>query len=88
MFSKFLLTEKLSDAHYLCTGLDLYLYEEPDLFAAMALVHSRIRRVYFVKSNLEHGALISGQHHIHSLKALNHHYRVFRFGNITEEVET
>jgi tRNA-specific adenosine deaminase 3 len=51
---------------------------EPDLMSSMALVHSRIRRVFFVNADDEHGALLSGNVHIHSLNALNHHYRVFR----------
>ncbi len=51
---------------------------EPDLMASMALVHSRIRRVFFRTADTAQGALESGQGHIHSLQALNHHYRVFR----------
>jgi tRNA(Arg) A34 adenosine deaminase TadA len=52
--------------------------EEPDLMSCMALVHSRIRRVIFMHPDPIEGALLSGNGHIHSLKALNHHYRVFR----------
>ena len=61
---------------YLCTGLDLYLTQEPNLLSAMALVHSRIRRVFFLEAQPAHGALAS-RHHIHALRALNHKYRVF-----------
>ena len=67
----------LPDDAYLCTGLDLYLTREPNLMCSMALVHSRIRRVYFESDEPLFGAL-SSHHHIHSLRALNHHYRVFR----------
>ena len=74
--------ERLPEGDYLCTGLDLYLMEEPDLMSSMALVHSRIRRVFFVHPNNDAGALLSGNGHIHSLKALNHHYRVFQLLNI------
>eukprot|EP01034_Spumella_vulgaris_P030021 gene30021-37168_t len=70
----------LPDNFYLCSGLDLFLTAEPDLMSAMALVHSRIRRVYFKSADEAYGALLSGQGHIHSLKALNHHYRVFQVG--------
>lgn len=63
---------------YLCTGLDLYIYQEPDLMSSMALVHSRIRRVYFIHPDLHEGALLSGNGHIHQLRSLNHHYRVFQ----------
>ena len=62
---------------YLCTGLDLYLSAEPDLMTAMALVHSRIRRVFYQTSCPAFGAL--GTHYnIHSLRSLNHHFRVFK----------
>lgn len=62
---------------YLCTGLDLYLSTEPDLMTAMALVHSRIRRVFYQTSCPVFGAL--GTHYnIHSLRSLNHHFRVFK----------
>ena len=37
----------LPDNFYLCSGLDLYLIEEPDLLSSFALVHSRIRRVFY-----------------------------------------
>ncbi len=70
--------DNLPLGHYLCTNFDLYLMEEPDLMSCMALVHSRIRRVFFIHRHHEEGALLSGNGHIHSLKALNHHYRVFR----------
>ncbi len=69
--------EGLPENHYLCNGLDLYLTEEPDLMSSMALVHSRIRKVYYLHSSLEHGALGS-LYKIHSLSSLNHHFRVFK----------
>ena len=62
---------------YLCTGFDLYLQVEPDLMSSMALVHSRIRRVFYQKPCAQLGAL--GTHYtIHALRTLNHHFRVFK----------
>ncbi len=46
---------------------------------AMALVHSRIRHVYFIRSNELFGCFQSTSFHLHCLKALNHHYRVFQY---------
>mgnify|MGYP005991049507 CR=1 FL=1 len=66
----------LGDDHYLCSGLDLFLQREPDVMSCMALVHSRIRRVYY-KDSCEFGAL--GSHtHMHDMRQLNHRYRAFR----------
>ena len=66
----------LPDDQYLCTGLDLYLTYEPDIMVGMALVHSRIRRVFYRHKCPLLGALGS-RHSIHSLRSLNHHYRVW-----------
>ncbi|KAL7430186.1 hypothetical protein ACHAXH_001555 [Discostella pseudostelligera] len=76
---------------YLCTGYDVYLTKEPNVYESMALVHSRVRRVVFGVQDREMGGLggiaedatttTNGQHNngIHSLPGTNHHYRAFRF---------
>lgn len=66
----------LPEDYYLCTGLDLYLNMEPDLMTSMALVHSRIRNVYFLNESLNDGALKTF-YKLHSLRSLNHKFRVF-----------
>ncbi|ALC41736.1 CG10927 [Drosophila busckii] len=60
---------------YLCTGYDVYLLREPCLMCAMALVHSRVRRIFFLDC-CKNGALISC-FKLHTIKELNHHYEVF-----------
>ncbi|RDX81231.1 putative inactive tRNA-specific adenosine deaminase-like protein 3, partial [Mucuna pruriens] len=62
---------------YLCTGYDIYLVWEPCTMCAMALVHQRIRRIFYAFPNPNAGALGS-VHRLQGEKSLNHHYAVFR----------
>ncbi|CAI9753259.1 unnamed protein product [Fraxinus pennsylvanica] len=62
---------------YLCTGYDIYLVWEPCIMCAMALVHQRIRRIFYAYPNSSDGALGS-VHRLQGEKSLNHHYAVFR----------
>ncbi|CAM9361624.1 unnamed protein product [Ectocarpus fasciculatus] len=68
--------EVLSPKQYLCTGFDLYVTREPCLMCAMALVHSRVRRVIYGVRDTERGCLGSVTM-LHTLTSLNHNYRVF-----------
>ncbi|KAK3438814.1 hypothetical protein EUGRSUZ_C03640 [Eucalyptus grandis] len=67
----------LSIRPYLCTGNDIYLVWEPCTMCAMALVHQRIRLVFYAFPNLSAKALGS-VHRLQGEKSLNHHYAVFR----------
>ncbi|XP_002521753.2 tRNA-specific adenosine deaminase TAD3 isoform X1 [Ricinus communis] len=62
---------------YLCTGYDIYMVWEPCTMCAMALVHQRIRRIFFAFPNPNAGALGS-VYRLQGEKSLNHHYAVFR----------
>ncbi|RLN90040.1 hypothetical protein BBJ28_00013802 [Nothophytophthora sp. Chile5] len=75
-----------AEESYLCTGYDVYLDREPCVMCAMALVHSRVRRVVFDRLNPTDGALLS-VFRLHTIRSLNHHYRVFRLPLSAEEEE-
>ncbi|KAH8299664.1 hypothetical protein KR044_004313 [Drosophila immigrans] len=62
---------------YLCTGYDIYLLREPCLMCAMALVHSRVKRIFFLEKSAN-GALATS-FRLQTVKELNHHYEVFQF---------
>ncbi|XP_020425434.1 probable inactive tRNA-specific adenosine deaminase-like protein 3 isoform X3 [Prunus persica] len=70
-------SSSLSARPYLCTGFDMYLVWEPCIMCAMALVHQRIRRIFFAFPNPDAGALGS-VHRLQGETSLNHHYAVFR----------
>ena len=67
---------------YLCTGFDCYVVREPCAMCAMALTHSRVRRVVFCRSDPAGGAL-GGAFRLHGQASLNHHFDVWR---LTERV--
>lgn len=69
-----MLSESFQRGQYLCTGYDVYSTLEPTVFEAMALVHSRIRRLVFGRKN-DCGGVTDAQ--VHALPGTNHHYRSF-----------
>lgn len=62
---------------YLCTGYDAFLTHEPCAMCAMALLHSRVSRVFWHVPDARRGALGS-RVRLHTLKSVNHRYEVYR----------
>lgn len=67
--------QNASPTSYICTGLDAYVTAEPCVMCAMALLHSRIGRVFYGTRHKE-GAFGS-KFKIHAMKELNHRFPVF-----------
>ena len=61
---------------YLCTGWDCYVVHEPCMMCAMALVHSRVRRVVYARPDAAAGALESAAR-LQEVRSLNHRYDVY-----------
>ena len=61
---------------YLLTGLDVYLTHEPSPMEAMALLHSRVGRVFYEQADLNSGVLGS-RGMLHEAKTINHRYKVY-----------
>ncbi|KAJ2820586.1 tRNA-specific adenosine deaminase subunit tad3 [Coemansia sp. 'formosensis'] len=64
-----------SVAGYLCEGLDVFASREPCVMCVMALVHSRIGRLFFLTPSPKSGGI--SRYSMHSYKSLNHHFSAF-----------
>ena len=74
--------ENPEDGPYLCTGYYVYVTHEPCIMCAMALVHSRMKRVFYGVKVKEGG--LGSTCKIHTINNLNHHFEVFA-GLLEEE---
>ena len=67
---------------YLSTGYDCYVLEEPCAMCAMALVHSRLRRIIYARDAACGKGMLSGRDEgcqaLHACRTLNHHFVVYR----------
>lgn len=69
--------EQAITGSYLATGYDICLKYEPCIMCSMALLHSRIRRVFYMEPRLDRGGLGS-IYTLHKHPSLNHHFSVYR----------
>ena len=69
-------------AGYLLNSCDVYVKYEPCIMCAMALVHSRVRRVFF--NNLSSKGALQTLTKLHIIEELNHTFEVYRMTEIDE----
>lgn len=75
------ITSKDKSGPYLCTGYDIFIVREPCIMCSMALVHSRVKRIFYGCSSIDGG--LESLTSIHLLKGINHRFEVF--GGILEK---
>lgn len=71
---------------YLCTNYDCYLSQDPCIMCAMALVHSRVKRVFIFNQPPNQRAQECDDeayqlHKLHILPNLNHKYEVWKLSS-------
>ena len=68
--------ETRPNCDYLCKDCDAFVLFEPCAMCAMALVHSRIRRLFYAIESP--GGALGSRYRVHTVRSLNHHYQVVR----------
>jgi tRNA-specific adenosine deaminase 3 len=69
---------KVNGADYLLTSMSLFTTHEPCTMCAMALLHSRVREVFYVHARPRSGGLESS-FGVHSTKVLNHRFEAWKW---------
>lgn len=70
---------------YLLTGLTLFTTHEPCIMCSMALVHSRVSRIFFIHSMPQTGGC-GGCTAITGLNGVNHRYEVYKWDETIEDI--
>ena len=84
LINKFSTLLKKFPENYLMNNLEIFIYYEPCLMCSMALVHSRIKRIFYVKKNSVYFGAVNLKFNINDLE-INHKYDVFQYVESEED---
>ncbi|KAL6946529.1 hypothetical protein ACO0RG_000682 [Hanseniaspora osmophila] len=70
--------ENLPKDGYLCLDYEVFTTHEPCAMCCMALVHSRISRLFYIQ-DVKHTGSLKSNYHMHGIKSLNSKYHVFQY---------
>nr|XP_018267059.1 uncharacterized protein I303_01042 [Kwoniella dejecticola CBS 10117]OBR89217.1 hypothetical protein I303_01042 [Kwoniella dejecticola CBS 10117] len=80
------ITPERNGSDYLLTSLTLFITHEPCVMCCMALLHSRVREVFYIFPRKKGGGFNGSELGIHARKDLNHRFEAWRYdGHIEEE---
>ncbi|CAB4063703.1 TAD3 [Lepeophtheirus salmonis] len=72
-------------SEYLATGFDIYLKREPCAMCSMALVHMRIKRIFFMEDNPKQGSLKT-KLKLHTIQGINHNFQVYQISQDNHKI--
>nr|XP_019014852.1 uncharacterized protein I206_00939 [Kwoniella pini CBS 10737]OCF53633.1 hypothetical protein I206_00939 [Kwoniella pini CBS 10737] len=79
------ITPERNGSDYLLTSLTLFITHEPCVMCCMALLHSRVREVFYIFPRKKGGGFNGSELGIHARKDLNHRFEAWRYDGIIED---
>lgn len=74
-------------ADYLLTSLSLFTTHEPCVMCTMALVHSRVKEIFFISPSLDGGGGCGSAFSVHGYPSLNHRIDIYDCSRLVTDEE-